>query len=67
MSDGGKGSAPRPYSVDQQTFANNWELAFGKRDPKELEDAQIEDEAIESINKQKEINERTLDRKVQTR
>jgi hypothetical protein len=27
---GGKGSRPRPYSVDQQTFESNWELAFGK-------------------------------------
>ncbi|MDN4481854.1 hypothetical protein [Demequina muriae] len=30
MSDGGKGSAPRPYNVDQQTFAANWERVFGK-------------------------------------
>ena len=62
----GKGSTPRPYSVSQNTFASNWELAFGKRDPKELEDARIEDEAFESINKQKAINERTVDGKVQT-
>jgi hypothetical protein len=27
---GGKGSRPRPYSVDQETFESNWELAFGK-------------------------------------
>jgi len=27
---GGKGSRPRPYSVDQKTFESNWELAFGK-------------------------------------
>ena len=30
MSDGGKGSAPRPYSVDQKTFASNWDRIFGK-------------------------------------
>ena len=24
MLDGGKGSTPRPYSVDQETFASNW-------------------------------------------
>lgn len=24
----GKGSAPRPYSVDAQTFASNWERTF---------------------------------------
>lgn len=33
MSDGGKGSAPRPFSVDQNTFANNWDLIFGKKNP----------------------------------
>jgi hypothetical protein len=30
MSDGGKGSAPRPYSVDMKTFENNWDAIFGK-------------------------------------
>jgi len=46
-----KGSTPRPYSVSQTKFASNWELAFGKRDPKEVEDAQIEDEAFELIGR----------------
>ena len=32
MSDGGKGSAPRPKSVDANTFASNWELAFGRKE-----------------------------------
>jgi Zn finger protein HypA/HybF involved in hydrogenase expression len=27
----GKGSAPRPFSVDQNTFANNWDAIFGKK------------------------------------
>ena len=31
---GGKGSSPRPYSVTQQTFESNWELAFGKKENK---------------------------------
>jgi hypothetical protein len=31
MSDGGKGSAPRPYSVDKETFDNNWNKIFGKK------------------------------------
>jgi hypothetical protein len=33
MSDGGKGSSPRPYSVDRQTFGSNWDLIFGKKPP----------------------------------
>lgn len=32
MSDGGKGDTQRPASVDAKTFANNWELAFGKKE-----------------------------------
>ena len=31
MSHGGKGDTQRPASVDAKTFANNWELAFGKK------------------------------------
>ena len=31
MSDGGKGSIPRPFSVDQKTFADNWDTIFGKK------------------------------------
>ena len=31
MSDGGKGSAPRPLSVDNNTFTDNWERTFGWR------------------------------------
>ncbi len=30
MSDGGKGSRPRPFSVDQKTFDNNWDNIFKK-------------------------------------
>jgi hypothetical protein len=30
MSDGGKGSKPRPFSVDQETFENNFDRIFGK-------------------------------------
>jgi len=62
----GKGSSPRPFSVSQQEFGTNFDAIFRRPDPKVLEDAQIEDEAFETINKQKAINERTLDRKVQT-
>jgi len=29
MSDGGKGSAPRP--VDKKKFDENWDLIFGKK------------------------------------
>lgn len=31
MSDGGKGSKPRPFSVDRKTFDANWDRIFGKK------------------------------------
>ena len=34
MSDGGKGSAPRPFSVTDDVFARNFEAIFGKKDEK---------------------------------
>ena len=51
MSDGGKGSSPRPYSVDKQTFDNNWDKIFGKKTPQEIDDAKAEDEAVEYMKK----------------
>lgn len=27
----GKGSAPRKFSVDHQTFSSNWDAIFGKK------------------------------------
>lgn len=27
----GKGDAPRPYSVDMETYADNWERTFGRQ------------------------------------
>jgi len=31
MSDGGKGSKARPFSVDRDTFDNNFDRIFGKK------------------------------------
>ncbi len=32
MSAGGKGHDPRPFSVDEETFASNYEKTFGKKE-----------------------------------
>jgi hypothetical protein len=32
MGDGGKGSKPRPFSVDRQTFDQRWDTIFKKND-----------------------------------
>ena len=44
-----KGSRPRPYSVSQNQFGKNYDAIFRKPDPKEIEDAQREDEEFEEI------------------
>ena len=44
-----KVSRPRPYSVSQNQFGNNYDAIFRKPDPKEIEDAQREDEEFEEI------------------
>ena len=44
-----KGSSPRPYSVSQQQFANNFDAIFRKPDPRIVEEQQIEDEEFERI------------------
>jgi hypothetical protein len=31
MSDGGKGSAPRPFTIKHEDYANNWDAIFSKK------------------------------------
>jgi len=35
MSNGGKGSSPRPFSVNHAQFSSNWDSIFGKKKSKE--------------------------------
>ena len=56
-----KGSSPRPFSVSQETFANNFDAIFRKPDPRVIEDAKAEDEAFEEIRKKR---EKALDKMV---
>jgi len=37
MSNNGKGSAPRPFSVDKETFASNWDRIFMDNEEENLE------------------------------
>lgn len=52
MSDGGKGSSPRPFSVDQQTYGNNYDAIFRKKTPQEQDDAKAEDAEFERIKRE---------------
>lgn len=35
MNDGGKGSAPRPYSVSAEDFSSRWDAIFKRPAPQE--------------------------------
>lgn len=63
MSDGGKGSSPRPFSVSLDEFGERHETIFGKKPPKvpyvyvpptlkEIDDSRAEDEEFERIRKE---------------
>ena len=32
MSDGGKGSSPRPFSISKEVYDNRWDAIFGKKE-----------------------------------
>jgi hypothetical protein len=51
MSDGGKGSSPRPFSVDQKTFGDNYDAIFRKKTVQEIDDDKAEEEAFEFIRR----------------
>ena len=51
MSDGGKGSKPRPYSIPKQEFDARWDNIF-KKTQTEIDDAKAEDEAFQTIESQ---------------
>ena len=51
------GSLPKPYSVDLNTFNNNWDNIFRKPDPRVIEDQKNEDEAFEKIDSQSEVKD----------
>lgn len=48
MSDGGKGSDPRPLSISKEEFENRWDTIF-KKSPADIDDAKNEDEEFKII------------------
>ena len=48
MSDGGKGSSPRPKSVSCEEWATRWDAIF-QRDVRVIEEQQNEDEEFDRI------------------
>ena len=52
-----KGSRPRPYSVSQNQFGNNYDAIFRKPDPRAVEEAIAEDEAFAELAKRSEVKD----------
>ena len=52
----GKGSSPRPFSVSQDKFAENFDRIF-RKDKRLEEEQQLEDDEFERIAKQSEIKD----------
>lgn len=54
MSDGGKGSSPRPFSVSQEEYDNRWNTIFrrdGLDDKKKFEEAILKNEYYDEEDK----------------
>ena len=46
MGDGGKGSSPRPFSVDRKTFESNWDTIFKKDKQMQVRAEQIKEGGV---------------------
>jgi hypothetical protein len=59
-----KGSNPRPFSVSQTEFGNNFDRIFAKNKAKDIDDTA--QSVYNSNSTVEETDARTLDRKIQT-
>lgn len=61
MSDGGKGSSPRPFSVSNEEYAKRWDMIFGRDvidESKKLFEGEMQfDESQKQLNEWNEKNE----------
>ena len=55
---GGKGSAPRPYSVTQEEYDNRWDAIFGRKSVTE-ESSDTDDEDLDEDTEDDESTEDT--------
>ena len=49
MSDGGKGSRPRPFSVSNEEYANRWDAIFGRDKMGEITDKAKRERALDEM------------------
>jgi hypothetical protein len=43
----GKGGAPRPFDVDQETYGSNWARTFGKKNAEPEEKKEVDEQQSE--------------------
>ena len=56
----GKGSKPRPYSVDQKTFDSNWDSIFNKKkktDQEKFDEAIMKNEYYDKLTTEEALTE----------
>lgn len=67
MSDGGKGSKPRPLSITQQEYDSRWDAIFGKDEPNDFQDIlSTEDCVLECFEQRREREERETRNNLET-
>ena len=49
MSDGGKGSRPRPFSVSNEEYANRWDAIFGRDKMSDIVDKAKSEHALDEM------------------
>lgn len=57
----GKGSKPRPYSVDKKTFDDNWDRIFKKNEFQDI--LSTEDTVLEAFDKLEKQNKQDTETK----
>lgn len=46
----GKGSSPRPFSVDRETFEHNWDVIFANKETARFEQAVLSNEYNDMVD-----------------
>ena len=57
MSDGGKGSKPRPFSVTQEEYSKRWDMIFGRDLENEYQDILSTEDCVLDAFKEREERE----------
>lgn len=56
MSDGGKGSAPRPFSVSQEEYNNRWDAIFSRDLKEDKKDDEPKSSSSNTDNREQSTN-----------